>query len=415
MADPLVSVLIPAWNLWPMTRECLESLAAHTPPDLIEVCVADNGSTDATATDLTPLGRKLFGDWFSRVRFPDNRGFAAACNAAARQARGEFLFFLNNDTLALPGWLPPLLEVWRQPEERLGAVGPLLLYEGGERVQHCGVAFSYGGVQHLYASFPADHPAISGRASAARRFQALTAAALCLPRRLFLELGLFHEGYRNGFEDLDLCRSLTRAGYALRCVAESRLIHRESLTPGRKKHERENAALYAARWPQPPARDLYDFAGRDGFAVRLTDSLETCVCLPPRQETELNRLATRADAPEAVWAMLKAHPVWLGGYERLGALLSGAGRHDDAVYVQALACQFFPSLAAARGLEKAALRAGNAALAARAREDCLRQAAMLADMEPLRRKAAVLGRQARRDGRPDVEALYLDWLRRHGG
>lgn len=415
MARPLVSVAIPAWNLWQFTSECLRSLAEHSPLEALEVCVADNGSTDATVTELEPLGRALFGERFRRVRFTENRGFAVASNEAARQSTGEYILFLNNDTLALPGWLPPLLETLADANEQTGAVGPLLLYEDDGRVQHCGVAFSYGGVQHLYAYFPAEHPAVSGSGASGRRFQALTAAALLMPRSLFLELGLFHEGFRNGFEDLDLCRRLTCAGYTLRCQNRSRMIHRESLTPGRKDHDAANAALYLERWPQPPRRDLYDFAEQDGLIVCLTDCLETCVCLPPRREAELNRLSARLADPAALWDLVRANPVWRGGYERLEALLAANGRHKDAVFVRALQCQFFPDASNARGLALAAERAGDAALAAQALADCTRQEAVLADMPGLCRKASVLARQARRDGSAAAEHLYLEWLRRHGG
>jgi glycosyltransferase involved in cell wall biosynthesis len=65
---PAVSVVIPAWNLWDMTRGCLESLARHTPPGVIELVVVDNGSSDGTRTELEPLGRALFGEDFQAVR-----------------------------------------------------------------------------------------------------------------------------------------------------------------------------------------------------------------------------------------------------------------------------------------------------------------------------------------------------------
>ena len=57
---PRVSVIIPAWNLWELTAACLRSLAAHSQGENLEVVVVDNGSTDATATELEPLGRALF-------------------------------------------------------------------------------------------------------------------------------------------------------------------------------------------------------------------------------------------------------------------------------------------------------------------------------------------------------------------
>ena len=103
-----VSVIIPVFNNWELTRQCLVGLAENSPPGL-EVVVVDNGSSDETAENLESFGQGLFSGHFRRIRFEENRNFAPACNAGARSARTDFLFFLNNDTLILPGWLPPLL------------------------------------------------------------------------------------------------------------------------------------------------------------------------------------------------------------------------------------------------------------------------------------------------------------------
>jgi len=88
-----VSVIIPVWNLWDMTETCLRSLAQHSAGEHLEVVVVDNHSTDATATELEPLGKALFGELFAAVRMPENVGFAKGCNAGARVASGDLLFF----------------------------------------------------------------------------------------------------------------------------------------------------------------------------------------------------------------------------------------------------------------------------------------------------------------------------------
>ena len=177
------SIIIPAWNLWETTASCLHSLARHDAG--MQVVVVDNGSSDATGPELEPLGRKLFGDRFRRVRLPENLGFAAGCNAGARAADGDALLFLNNDTQVSPGWLPPLEEALAAPG--VGAVGPLLLYPDG-RTQHCGVSFTLlGGVRHLYADFPGEHPAVRRE----HPLQAITGAALLLRRADFEAAGGF--------------------------------------------------------------------------------------------------------------------------------------------------------------------------------------------------------------------------------
>ena len=169
-----VSVIIPVWNLWDMTEACLRSLAAHSAGENMQVVVVDNHSTDATATELVPLGESLFGASFKAVRMSENVGFARGCNAGARAADGDLLFFLNNDTTLTPRWLPPLREAMADP--KVGAVGPLLLYPDGT-VQHCGIYVTpFNTVGHLYEHLP-------GTFAAARKnhpLQAITGAAIML-------------------------------------------------------------------------------------------------------------------------------------------------------------------------------------------------------------------------------------------
>ena len=234
------SIIIPAWNLWETTASCLHSLARHDAG--MQVVVVDNGSSDATGPELEPLGRKLFGDRFRRVRLPENLGFAAGCNAGARAADGDALLFLNNDTQVSPGWLPPLEEALAAPG--VGAVGPLLLYPDG-RTQHCGVSFTLlGGVRHLYADFPGEHPAVRRE----HPLQAITGAALLLRRADFEAAGGFCEDYANGYEDLELCFALRKRGLSLAVVSASVVFHAESRTPGRHDRTAANATLFGQRW-----------------------------------------------------------------------------------------------------------------------------------------------------------------------
>ena len=247
------SIIIPAWNLWETTLACLRSLAAQDEGEalLAEVLVVDNGSTDATATELAAAGEALFGSRFTRLRLEENLGFAAGCNAGARAARGSLLLFLNNDTTVASPWLAPLHEALQN--DGVGAAGPLLLYPDG-RNQHCGICFSlFGNPGHLYARFPGSHPALCRP----HALQAITGACLALRRADFDACGGFDEGYRNGYEDMDLCFALRRRGLALRVVPESIVIHHEGRTPGRKAHNEANADLFAARWGDVVRPDIH--------------------------------------------------------------------------------------------------------------------------------------------------------------
>ncbi len=93
MHDAKISIIIPVWILWNMTAACLRFLAMHSREENVEIVVVDNGSTDATVSELKPLGRALWGAAFCPVRLSENLGFAKGCNAGAAAATGDLLFF----------------------------------------------------------------------------------------------------------------------------------------------------------------------------------------------------------------------------------------------------------------------------------------------------------------------------------
>src|SRR5205823_7804546 len=125
------------------------------------------------STDTTPGLLAGYGDRIRIVTHAANAGFARSCNDGAAAARGEYLVFLNNDTVPRPGWLDALAAA-ADAAPRAGILGCKLLYPDGT-VQHAGLVFRPdGSTRHLYTGFPADHPAVN----VPRRFQAVTAACL---------------------------------------------------------------------------------------------------------------------------------------------------------------------------------------------------------------------------------------------
>lgn len=341
-ALPRVSVILLCYNHWDLTKQCLESLAKTTPP-IVEIIVVDNGSSDKTVEALESSGRFLFGDVFRRIRLEENRNIATAINIGGRVARGDFLFLLNNDTIAQPNWLPPLLQAFDN-NANLAAVGPLLMYPD-KTVQHLGVAFEPENkvqVRHLYQYLPISHQLVSRK----RYFQALTGAAMFLPRELFLIEGLWDEEFSNGLEDIDFCLRLARKNYRFFCIPESTFFHLESKTIGAQSpHLRRNASRFWRKWDQYNFIDLPDLVIADGYELRIMPDLLVKISTPPEQSKEyLSHLHPFSAA--LCFSFLEEEPYWLDGYDLLGKYLEQRGEWkvarqiylDSVKYTQTFSC-----------------------------------------------------------------------------
>jgi GT2 family glycosyltransferase/radical SAM superfamily enzyme YgiQ (UPF0313 family)/Tfp pilus assembly protein PilF len=260
------SIIIPVFNNLELTQNCLESIWEHTPPELYEIIVVDNGSSDGTPVflkHLTAAGK------IRHIPNEKNLGYAKACNQAARSARGDYLIMLNNDTVVTGGWLNALIEAVEK-NDNLAIVGAKLLYPN-DAVQHAGVAFNQKGkVYHIYRYFHRDHPAVNKT----REFQVVTAACQLIRTSVFLQVGLFDEGFLNGFEDVDLCLRVGQLGYGILYNPDCVVYHLESMTPGRGADDSENSRYFTEKWQgRPMVPDDFRYYDEDGLRMEWkTDS-----------------------------------------------------------------------------------------------------------------------------------------------
>ncbi|SEH53902.1 glycosyltransferase family 2 protein [Magnetospirillum fulvum] len=114
--SPLVSVVITAFNRADTIERAIESVTAQTITDL-EILVVDDASTDATCTVVEAMSDPRI----RLVRNPTNRGIGGAKNVGIRQARGQYVAFLDSDD----SWLPEKLALQVQTLQAFGADVPL--------------------------------------------------------------------------------------------------------------------------------------------------------------------------------------------------------------------------------------------------------------------------------------------------
>lgn len=122
---PLISVVIPTYNRANYLKEAIKSVLAQTHRE-VQIIVADDGSTDDTASVVSSFGDKV------KYLFQDNLERGAARNYGIRNSAGEYVAFLDSDDL----WLPDHLQTCLKTCESTGAVysGSYLIDEAGKTI-----------------------------------------------------------------------------------------------------------------------------------------------------------------------------------------------------------------------------------------------------------------------------------------
>jgi GT2 family glycosyltransferase len=232
------------------TRVCIETLTRTLGASLdVQVIAVDDASHDGTERYLREASRRL--SWLSVLRNRSNEGYLASVNRGGRIATGDILIFLNNDTILLPGWLPPLLRTFGSRSD-VGVVGGKLLYPDGRVQEAGGVVFADGSA----AKFGAFDPAPSSPLyQFVRDVDYCSGALLATPREVFEELGGFDPEYGPGYyEDTDYCFRVRESGRRVLYQPASVIVHLEGATAGRdvstgmKQHQMLNHRRFVERW-----------------------------------------------------------------------------------------------------------------------------------------------------------------------
>jgi len=260
---PRASIVIPVFNQFAHTLACLRALAAQPPQTTFEVIVVDDGSSDETEAAL----RQVAGLRYHRRA--QNGGFIAACNDGAGLAHGDYLVFLNNDTVPQPGWLEALLRTFAEHPD-CGLAGAQLLYPDGRLQEAGGIVFADGSAYNYGRFEAADDP----RFAFVREADYCSGAAIAVPRALFSQLGGFDTRYAPAyFEDTDLAFAVRNAGYTTLYQPFSRVVHMEGATAGTntstgvKAYQVRNREVFREKWRDALAAHPMDQNDVDAAAV----------------------------------------------------------------------------------------------------------------------------------------------------
>lgn len=240
-----VSIIIVNWNTKELLSGCIDSIPAACRDITYEVIIVDNASVDGSSEFIKERypGIKL-------IENHTNLGFAKACNQAADEASGKYLFLLNPDTILHKDAISKLIE-FIEKESWAGAVGPQLLDGNGKitnsvrrfptmkRVLMRDTVLSkimpWVKLSRLIHILPMDRPSVVDHVSG---------GALLTKRELWKELGGMDVRFFMFYEDVDLCRGIKEMGYNIFYLPAVKVIH---LGGGSRHQDRSSAFYYSIK------------------------------------------------------------------------------------------------------------------------------------------------------------------------
>jgi len=220
----MVSIITVNYNQTQVTLDLLKSLALQDYQDL-EIIVVDNGSKELVQHEVS----KTY-PWVKVIRSEKNLGFAGGNNLGIRAAQGDYLFFVNNDTVIPENTIRRMVSYLDKNKE-VGMLSPMIYYfDKKDTLQYAGST---------------EVNTITGRNESIGFHQQWRledryvetayphGAAMMIPRRVIDEVGEMPENFFLYYEELDWCSKIKNLGYKAQVDYGGYILHKESVSTGK--------------------------------------------------------------------------------------------------------------------------------------------------------------------------------------
>ena len=242
--DPLVSIVIPVYNQFEYTYLCVRSIMENSGSVRYEILIGDDCSSDLT----TQIEEIISG--LRVIRNEKNLRFLLNCNNAAKQAKGRYILFLNNDTQVQKDWLRPLVDLIESADD-IGMVGSKLVYPDGRLQEAGGILWQDGSAWNFGNKDNPDLP----QYNYVKEADYISGAAIMIRHGLWKEIGGFDERFVPAYcEDSDLAFEVRKHGYRVLYQPKSVVVHFEGVTngtdtsAGQKAYQVENQRKFFEKW-----------------------------------------------------------------------------------------------------------------------------------------------------------------------
>jgi GT2 family glycosyltransferase len=181
---------------------------------------------------------------------PENLGFAGGNNWGMRQAKGDFYFIVNNDTVMTPDLLDKLLHPFDE-DDKIAVTSPkILYYESPNIIQYAGFnpMNKYTGRTSIIGEKEPDN----GQYNISRATSGSHGCAMLVKKEVADKTGMFPEKFFLYYEEWDWSARIEKAGYKIWYTADANIYHKESISVGKSNpikvyYHTRNRILYMRR------------------------------------------------------------------------------------------------------------------------------------------------------------------------
>lgn len=235
--DKLLSIIIPVYNAFEYTKECIDSISRNT--QNYEIILVDNGSNPPYLFDGS--------DNTIIIHTGENLGFPKAVNIGLKQAKGDYLCILNNDVIVTYQWGAKMIDHF----DKADMVGPCTNSISG--IQQVMLPEIYRNIEQMEKVVKASYSLNKGKYIP---FHRLVAFCLMMKREVYETIGGLDEIYGMGnYEDDDYCLTAIDAGFKLAIASDVYIHHFGSVTHSLLNVEyakllKHNKKIFSDKWTE---------------------------------------------------------------------------------------------------------------------------------------------------------------------